>query len=132
MQIEDDIESEPHNNPNPSEISTSGVKVDSSGTSNSGGNSISDNEPILDDESSPGDEATSTGGSNPKEMRDHDYNIIGCKNFMQWFCQQPCISWFNMRYIYILFQIKMDSIATFEGFLKGTIVLFQVWHLVDK
>jgi hypothetical protein len=82
MQTEDDVEPEPPNNPNPSEIATSGVKVDSSGTSNSGGNSISDNEPNLDDESSPGDEATSTGGSNPKEFGDHDYNIIGCKNFM--------------------------------------------------
>lgn len=102
MQTEDDIESEPPNNPNPSEIATSGVKVDSSGTSNSGGNSISDNEPNLDDESSPGDEATSTGGSNPKELGDHDYNIIGCKNFMPWFCQQPCMSWFNKRDIYII------------------------------
>jgi hypothetical protein len=83
MQTEDDIESEPSNNPNPSEISTSGVKVDSSRTSNSGGNSISDNEPNLDGESSPNDEATSTGGSNPNELKDHDYNIIGCKNFMQ-------------------------------------------------
>lgn len=106
MQTEDDIESEPSNNPNPSEISTSlGVKVDSSGTSNSGGNSISDNEPNLNDESSPGDEATSTGGSNPKEMRDHDYNIIGCKNFRQWFSQQPCMSWFNKKYIYIYIYI---------------------------
>jgi hypothetical protein len=30
----------------------------------------------------------------------------------------------SIRYIYALFQIKMDSIATFEGFLKGIIVLF--------
>lgn len=100
MQTEDDIESEPSNNPNPSEISTSGVKVDSSRTSNSGGNSISDNEPNLDDESSPNDEATSTGGSNPKELKDHDYNIIGCKNFMQWFVNNlACLD--SIRYIFI-------------------------------
>jgi hypothetical protein len=114
MQTEDDIEPEPSNNPNPSEISTSGVKVDSSGTSNS------DNEPNLDDESSPSDEATSTGGSspgdeatstgesNPKELRDHDYNIIGCKNFMQRFVNnRACLDSIRDIYIYIYnFKLK--------------------------
>jgi hypothetical protein len=110
MQTEDDIEPEPSNDPNPSEISTSAVKVDSSGTSNSDNEP---NEPNLDDESSPsddatstggsssgGDEATSTGESNPKELRDHDYNLIGCKNFMQRFVNnRACLD--SIRDIYI-------------------------------
>jgi hypothetical protein len=35
-------------------------------------------------------------------LKEHDYNLIGCKNFVQWFCQQPCMSWFNKIYIYII------------------------------
>jgi hypothetical protein len=47
-------------------------------------------------------------------LKDHDYNIIGCKNFMQWFVNNlACLD--SIRYIFIYIISK-----------------FQVPHLVDE